>query len=87
VFSSLRGGSSEIHHTAPIACEGERSTSSCASPLVEGSEGAMERKRSVVEDRMENSKVHWNQLSELAFDSDDEGTVENDNWEVFRTLL
>jgi hypothetical protein len=47
----------------------------------------MERKRSVVEDRMENSKVHWNQLSELAFDSDDEGTVENDNWEVFRTLL
>ena len=70
VFSSFRGGSSEseTHQIAPTACEeGEHPTSSCGSPLVEGSEpGAMERNRSVVEDRIESSKVHWSELSELA---------------------
>ncbi|KAG0586010.1 hypothetical protein KC19_2G056300 [Ceratodon purpureus] len=85
------GASMETQFHTALQPESECATSASSSFLTAlGSESVLESGKcsSDVErdQRIENSKSHWSEVSEAAFDSDDDGAVEEDNRKVFREL-
>ncbi|KAG0586028.1 hypothetical protein KC19_2G057800 [Ceratodon purpureus] len=82
------GASMETEFHTALQPDSERATSASSSFLTAlGSESVVESgKCSSDVERIETSKVHWSELSEAVFDSDDDGAVEEDNRKVFREL-